>query len=36
MGALALSLGELLSGWTLGAAAPVLFGLAGIFCWPLL
>jgi O-acetylserine/cysteine efflux transporter len=32
MGALALSLGELLPGWTLETAALMLFGLAGIFC----
>jgi O-acetylserine/cysteine efflux transporter len=32
----ALSLGEFLPGWKLGAAALVLFGLAGIVCWPLL
>ena len=36
MGASALSLGESLPGWKLGAAALVLFGLAVIVCWPLL
>ncbi|MCV0440503.1 MAG: EamA family transporter [Hydrogenophaga sp.] len=36
MGASALSLGESLPGWKLGAAALVLMGLAVIVCWPLL
>lgn len=36
MGASALSLGEPLPGWKLGAAALVLLGLAVIVCWPLL
>jgi O-acetylserine/cysteine efflux transporter len=36
MGASALSLGESLPGWKLGAAALVLLGLAVIVCWPLL
>ena len=36
MGASALSLGESMPGWKLGAAALVLFGLAVIVCWPLL
>ncbi|WP_439608564.1 EamA family transporter [Hydrogenophaga sp.] len=36
MGASAVSLGETLPSWKLGAAALVLLGLAVIVCWPLL
>ncbi len=36
MGASAISLGEALPGWKLGATALVLLGLAVIVCWPLL